>query len=231
MLSRWLTSSACECSGPAGRAVGPGGDVGGAEAVAVAVDLPVVRPDEGAVGLRDLPALDDDFAAPHLLVGDRDVEPLSHHRGEAVSIREGARIPGEKGARQRDPELRLGGYAARQAARMAREGKMIVVTTNELSGYRVMRTLGVVRGLSVRSRSIVGNIGASIQILRGGNISLYTKLAEDARNEAYELLVRNAAAQGANAILAMRYDANEMASAVTEVLAYGTAVIVEEDTR
>lgn len=108
---------------------------------------------------------------------------------------------------------------------------MIVVTTNELPGYRVVRTIGVVRGLSVRSRSIVGNIGASIQILRGGNISLYTKLAEDARNEAYELLVRQAAAQGANAILAMRYDANEMASAVTEVLAYGTAVVVEEVTR
>ncbi|MEQ1712265.1 MAG: heavy metal-binding domain-containing protein, partial [Hyphomicrobium sp.] len=98
-------------------------------------------------------------------------------------------------------------------------------------GYRVVRHIGVVRGLSVRSRSLVGNIGASIQILFGGNISLYTKLAEDARNEAYELLVRQAAAQGANAILAMRYDANEMASAVTEVLAYGTAVIVEEVAR
>ena len=108
---------------------------------------------------------------------------------------------------------------------------MIVVTTNDLPGYRVVRHIGVVRGLSVRSRSIVGNIGASIQILFGGNISLYTKLAEDARNEAYELLVRQAAAQGANAILAMRYDANEMASAVTEVLAYGTAVIVEEVAR
>ncbi len=108
---------------------------------------------------------------------------------------------------------------------------MIVVTTNDLPGYRVVRHIGVVRGLSVRSRSLVGNIGASIQILFGGNISLYTKLAEDARNEAYELLVRQAAAQGANAILAMRYDANEMASAVTEVLAYGTAVIVEEVSR
>lgn len=108
---------------------------------------------------------------------------------------------------------------------------MIVVTTNELPGYRVVRIIGVVRGLSVRSRSIVGNIGASIQILRGGNITLYTKLAEDARNEAFDLLVRQAEAQGANAILAMRYDANEMASAVTEVLAYGTAVVVEEVVR
>ncbi|MBA4174082.1 MAG: hypothetical protein C0511_15860 [Hyphomicrobium sp.] len=108
---------------------------------------------------------------------------------------------------------------------------MIVVTTNDLPGYRVVRHLGVVRGLSVRSRSLVGNIGASIQILFGGNISLYTKLAEDARQEAFELLVAQAEAKGANAILAMRYDANEMASAVTEVLAYGTAVVVEESAR
>lgn len=104
---------------------------------------------------------------------------------------------------------------------------MIVTTTNDLPGYRVLRTIGVVRGLSVRSRSLVGNIGASIQILFGGNITLYTKLAEEARQEAFELLIRQAEAQGANAILAMRYDANEMASAVTEVLAYGTAVVVE----
>ncbi|PPD26833.1 MAG: hypothetical protein CTY20_13700 [Hyphomicrobium sp.] len=108
---------------------------------------------------------------------------------------------------------------------------MIVVTTNDLPGYRIVRHLGVVRGLSVRSRSLAGNIGASIQILFGGNISLYTKLAEDARQEAFELLVAQADAKGANAILAMRYDANEMASAVTEVLAYGTAVVVEESAR
>ena len=107
---------------------------------------------------------------------------------------------------------------------------MIVTTTNDLPGYRVLRTIGVVRGLSVRSRSLVGNIGASIQILFGGNITLYTKLAEEARQEAFELLIRQAEAQGANAILAMRYDANEMASAVTEVLAYGTAVVVEVGT-
>ena len=104
---------------------------------------------------------------------------------------------------------------------------MIVVTTNELPGYRVVRTLGVIRGLSVRSRSVVGNIGASIQILFGGNISVYTKLAETARQEAFDLLIAQAEERGANAILAMRYDANEMASAVTEVLAYGTAVVVE----
>ncbi len=104
---------------------------------------------------------------------------------------------------------------------------MLVVTTNEIPGYRVTRTIGVTRGLSVRSRSVVGNIGAAIQIFLGGSISLYAELAEKARQEAYENLISEAEAQGANAIIAMRYDANEMASAVTEVLAYGTAVVVE----
>jgi uncharacterized protein YbjQ (UPF0145 family) len=104
---------------------------------------------------------------------------------------------------------------------------MIVVTMNELPGYRIIRHLGVARGISVRSRSVVGNIGASIQILFGGNISLYTKLAEQARQEAFELLIQQGEKMGGNAILAMRYDANEMAAAVTEVLAYGTAVVVE----
>jgi uncharacterized protein YbjQ (UPF0145 family) len=85
-----------------------------------------------------------------------------------------------------------------------------------------------VRGLTVRSRSIVGNIGAAIQIFFGGNITLYTQLAEQARQEAYETLIEHAQAIGANAVLAMRYDANEIAAAVTEVLAYGTAVVVEE---
>ena len=105
---------------------------------------------------------------------------------------------------------------------------MIVVTTNDLPGYRIVKHLGVVRGLTVRSRSVVGNIGAAIQIFFGGNITLYTKLAEEARQEAYDTLVAHAQSMGANAILAMRYDANEMASAVTEALAYGTAVVVEE---
>ena len=105
---------------------------------------------------------------------------------------------------------------------------MIVVTTNEIPGFRVVKTVGMVRGLSVRSRSLAGNIGASIQILFGGNISVYTKLAELARQEAFDNLIEHAEKKGANAILAMRYDANEMASAVTEVLAYGTAVVIEE---
>jgi uncharacterized protein YbjQ (UPF0145 family) len=105
---------------------------------------------------------------------------------------------------------------------------MIVVTTNDLPGYRVVRHLGVARGLTVRSRSVVGNIGAAIQILFGGNISVYTKLAEQTRQEAFDLLVQHAEAMGANAVLAFRYDANEIAAAVTEVLAYGTAVVVEK---
>jgi uncharacterized protein YbjQ (UPF0145 family) len=104
---------------------------------------------------------------------------------------------------------------------------MIIVTTNDLPGYRVVRVLGLARGLSVRSRSVVGNIGASFQILFGGNISIYTKLAEMARQEAYDLLVAQASDMGANAVIAMRYDANEIASAVTECIAYGTAVVVE----
>ena len=104
---------------------------------------------------------------------------------------------------------------------------MIVTTTNDLVGYRIVRTLGVAKGLTVRSRSVVGNIGASIQILFGGNITVYTKLAEQTRQEAFDLLIQNAEQMGANAILAFRYDANEIAASVTEVLAYGTAVIVE----
>jgi len=103
------------------------------------------------------------------------------------------------------------------------------VTTNiQLDGYRVVKNLGVVRGIIVRSRSVVGNIGAGIQILLGGNISLYSELCERTRLDAYELMIRHADELGANAILAFRYDATEIASGVTEVLAYGTAVVVEK---
>ncbi len=105
---------------------------------------------------------------------------------------------------------------------------MIVVTTNDIAGHRVLRYLGVVRGITVRSRSVVGNIGAAIQALFGGNISLYTSLCERAREEAYELMEQHAADMGANAVIAMRYDANEIAAGITEVLAYGTAVVVEQ---
>ena len=102
-----------------------------------------------------------------------------------------------------------------------------IVTTNDLAGYRVVRNLGMVKGLTVRSRSVVGNLGAAIQIFFGGNITVYTRLAEQTRQEAFDLLVKHAQEMGANAVLAMRYDANEIAAAVTEVLAYGTAVVVE----
>ncbi len=104
---------------------------------------------------------------------------------------------------------------------------MIVATTNDIAGHKVVRYLGVVRGITVRSRSIVGNIGAMIQSLFGGNITLYTSLCERARLDAYELMVAHAQEMGANAVIAMRYDANEVAAGITEVLAYGTAVVVE----
>ena len=105
---------------------------------------------------------------------------------------------------------------------------MIVTTTNDVVGQRVVRYLGLVRGLTVRSRSVLGNIGAGFQSIFGGNISIYTDLAEKAREEAYELMVQHAAQVGANAVIAMRYDANEITDGITEVLAYGTAVIVQQ---
>jgi uncharacterized protein YbjQ (UPF0145 family) len=105
---------------------------------------------------------------------------------------------------------------------------MFVTTTNDITGYRITRYLGVVRGITVRSRSVVGNIGASLQTLFGGNITLYTSLAERARQEAFDQLCEHAEMLGANAVIAMRYDANEITAGVTEVLAYGTAVVVEK---
>ncbi len=104
---------------------------------------------------------------------------------------------------------------------------MLVVTINEIEGHRIVRNLGMVKGLTVRSRSVVGNLGAAIQIFFGGNITVYTKLAEQTRQEAFDILIKNAQDMGANAILGFRYDANEIAAAVTEVLAYGTAVVIE----
>jgi uncharacterized protein YbjQ (UPF0145 family) len=105
---------------------------------------------------------------------------------------------------------------------------MLVTTTNEIEGHRVTKYLGLVRGITVRSRSVLGNIGAGFQSLFGGNISIYTDLAEKAREEAYELMVQHAAQVGANAVIAMRYDANEITDGITEVLAYGTAVVVQQ---
>ena len=104
---------------------------------------------------------------------------------------------------------------------------MIVTTGNDLPGYKVVKVIGVVRGITVRSRNLVANIGGAIQSLFGGQLSVYVKLAESARQEAYEQLVAHAGEQGANAIIAMRYDANEIMDGITEVLAYGTAVVVE----
>jgi uncharacterized protein YbjQ (UPF0145 family) len=102
-----------------------------------------------------------------------------------------------------------------------------VTTGLGFEGCRVVRHLGVVRGVTVRSRSIVGSIGASLQTLVGGNITLFTELCEHARQEAFDIMLKHGAEVGANAIVGMRYDANEVAQGVTEVLAYGTAVVVE----
>ena len=107
----------------------------------------------------------------------------------------------------------------------------MVTTSNELAGYRVTKSLGLVRGIIVRSRSVFGTIGAGLQTLLGGNITLFTELCEKTREDAFELMARHAAERGANAIVAMRYDANEVMQGVTEVLAYGTAVIVVPDAR
>lgn len=101
-------------------------------------------------------------------------------------------------------------------------------TTFTIEGYRVTRHLGVVRGIIVRSRSIIGNFGAALQTLVGGNITIYTQLCEKARNDAFDLMIGHAAALGANAVIGVRYDATEIAAGVSEVLCYGTAVVVEQ---
>ena len=103
----------------------------------------------------------------------------------------------------------------------------LVTTTFNLEGYRVQANLGMVKGIVVRSRSVIGNIGASFQSLVGGNITLYTSLCERAREDAYLKMIAHADEMGANAILGVRYDANEVAPGITEVLCYGTAVQVE----
>ena len=103
----------------------------------------------------------------------------------------------------------------------------LVTSAFELPQHRIVKNLGVVRGIVVRSRSIVGSIGASLQTLVGGNITLYTELCENARADAFRLMLEHAAELGANALIGVRYDANEVAAGVTEVLAYGTAVVVE----
>ena len=103
----------------------------------------------------------------------------------------------------------------------------MVTTAMELPGHRIVRNFGVVRGIIVRSRSVIGNLGAALQTIVGGNITILTDLCEKTREEAYELLLLHAGQYGANAIVGFRYDATEVMQGVTEVLAYGTAVLVE----
>jgi len=102
----------------------------------------------------------------------------------------------------------------------------MVTTGTEFNGLKISRYLGIVRGITVRSRSVIGNIGAGFQSLVGGKITIYTQLCETAREEAFDLMMQHAAQMGANAIIAFRYDANEVSDGITEVLAYGTAVVV-----
>ena len=108
--------------------------------------------------------------------------------------------------------------------------QMMVTTATELPSYRIVRNIGIVRGIIVRSRSLLGSLGAGLQTILGGNITLLTQLCEKTREDAYELLLQHAAEHGANAIIAMRYDATEVMQGVSEVLAYGTAVVVERNT-
>jgi uncharacterized protein YbjQ (UPF0145 family) len=103
----------------------------------------------------------------------------------------------------------------------------MVTSALELPGYRIVRNFGIVRGIIVRSRSVIGNLGAAIQTIVGGNITILTNLCEKTREDAYELMLAHAAQHGANAVVGMRYDATEIMQGVTEVLAYGTAVQVE----
>ena len=103
----------------------------------------------------------------------------------------------------------------------------MTTTTFTIEGYRVLRTLGVVRGITVRSRSVFGTIGGSLQTLVGGNLTLFTQLCERARHEAFEIMCRHADEMGANAVIGVRYDATEIFRATTEVLCYGTAVTMD----
>ncbi len=108
------------------------------------------------------------------------------------------------------------------------DNNLWVTTAFDFQGYKNVRHLGVVRGVTVRSRSVVGNFVGGLQTLVGGNITVYTELCEHARQEAYDLMVQHARQIGANAIIGMRYDANDVMDGVTEVLAYGTAVVIEK---
>lgn len=123
------------------------------------------------------------------------------------------------------PQMPQSGSPA--AGRRSTVNHALTTTTFTLEGRRIARNLGVVRGVMVRSRSIFGTIGGSLQSLVGGNISLFTSLCEKTRAEAFELMLLHAQELGANGVVGIRYDANEVANGVTEVLCYGTAVVVE----
>src|SRR5205809_2216535 len=116
-----------------------------------------------------------------------------------------------------------------QSERTMEQTHPLTTTAFDLPGYRIVKSFGVVRGIIVRSRSIVGNIGASIQSLFGGNISLYTSLCERTRDDAFNQMLAHGGALGANAVVGVRYDATEIAPGITEVLCYGTAVSVERE--
>ena len=117
---------------------------------------------------------------------------------------------------------------SRETSKVGALGNAMVTTALELPGYRIVRSLGVVRGLTVRSRSIVGNFIGGLHSLFGGNITVYTTLCEQTRAETYQLMIRQARMLGANAVIGMRYDATDVMPGLAEVLCYGTAVIVEE---
>ena len=106
--------------------------------------------------------------------------------------------------------------------------KILITTSTNLEGYRILKQIGVVRGITVRSRSIVGNIAGGFMTLFGGRSAIYTELCENAREEAMQLMIEHGIQEGCNAIINMRYDANEVMNGLTEVLAYGTAVVVEK---
>jgi uncharacterized protein YbjQ (UPF0145 family) len=104
----------------------------------------------------------------------------------------------------------------------------LITTAFTIDGFKITKNLGIVRGIVVRSRSLVGTIGAAFQTIVGGNITLWTELCEKTRLESYEIMIRHAEEIGANAIIGFRYDANEVAHGATEVLAYGTAVVLDK---
>ena len=109
--------------------------------------------------------------------------------------------------------------------------QQLTSTTFEISGYKIKKNLGIVRGIIVRSRSVFGNIGAAFQTLAGGNITIYTELCEKTRADSFAQMMQHADGLGANAVVGVRYDTTEIMSGVTEVICYGTAVIVEEDVK